>query len=594
MGIASSSITANCAIGIQANVFSRAAYYLLPDGQLKKGKILGSRKLYTLHQRTSNPTSNTRLHCKARLRASGLTSARLMVAQEALSNEQRSKLRTPPGTFLPTLLTEDQKRQIGDDIGFKKSYHSLDHMANRKARPQDTIKLDRNDFAVYMAGGGKRVSSIGDAVNGITTMTINSLTAMVCPSSDQDSIKHTFARCVFLLPSLVILGLNGYAQRSIINALDETDKAEIFNGLEVTETVGWYWLMPLFHGVALTGQVIAVAAVDKGRIVDVERVTEAEYEKNETLVKTSNMINAIRNDKAMRTLVIEGLNRRVNRAYKTHNVPDVWLKLENATTPAELQKAIAEYLTTSKPGVNKQNDLLARENQILSVLKLAESDRTVDNGKLDESARLHTERKFGKAHEIIGKFVARKVYKLSDKGKIKGVAKLARWIETHSELKYRERRSEYLKTAEGRIDNRYHPTVVRENGGPLSKALVNIGFFVRDFGRQIVLSLDTNLARVIRSVVKYLWEKMMGSHASMLMCNTLGMIVGWLVVGVALVAISSGLEAAFGAVGVAGMLTTNGAGFGVGFASLTFAYGLFAAAGGVFMLAGMGLARMGL
>ncbi len=609
-------------------MFARGGYELSPSGQVEKGKTFGSATAYKLCQTMANGTSNAKFHHRATIKSDHTTTMRMIVAKASLPDSTRSQLTVSNGKGMPTALTEEGKRVIGNDAGVKESFHSLDSMATRrgkerydakKERPDWQVKwadkreqikagkcpidisledlkpkVDRNAFAVYMAGGGKRLSSIGDAVNAITTMTANSLTGMACPSKDQNSIKHTVARCATIIVALAILGANGAAWRAIIEAVDETDSAELLKGVEVTEVVGWYWLMPLFHGIALANQLIAVAAVDKGRAVDVEDITEAENKKNDTLVKASNMINAIRNDKAMRTVLIEGLNQSVKSTHRTNGVPKAWLALEQATTPAELEKAIAAYLTEDEPGVRNQMSQFTRECHILKILKLAENDRTEadSDSKLYESGRNYTERKLGKFNEAIGNLLSQGVYKLSNKGKIESVAKFSQWIKTHTNAEYRERRYNLLQTAEGRIGHRYHPTVVRETGGPLSRALVNIGFFVRDFGRYGILSLDTNLARVIRYAVQHLWEGVMGSHASMIMSHTFGMVGGWLIVGVALAVLSQGFEAVFGVAGA--MLTSSGPGFGVGFASLTFAYGVLAAAGGVFMLAGMGLARVGL
>lgn len=607
------------------NLQARAGYVMRPDGQLVRGRVLGFTCLYALNKKITDPTSNAKFNKNTKINTEHLTSLALIKSQNASPKGLSSHL---TDGRVPVALTHEQKVVIGQSKEFKNTVYSVDSITYSREKqrfealgaqpklevrwehyknevkhlrspvhPVDAAvklrKAKRNDWARHIAGASKRWSSGGDAVNAVTTITANSGAALVGPSKDGDSVKHTGMRCAFTAFSLAVLGANGAMWRSIIQALDDGEAAKLVGDFAVTQSVGWYWLMPIFHGVAFAGQLGAAALVDKTVDVKVQKVTEAEVSKNKTLEKVSDMINAVRHDPVARRVLIEGLNRRVSAKYRTNGVPKVWLKLETARTPAELQLAIAEFLADTEPGGESQISVFKREYQLLKVFKLAENNRTEGaSDKCDESARMNFERKALKAHSPASRLVAKAVYRISGHGKIESVAKLARWIEKQSDISYMERRKTSLMTVEGRIKHRYHPQVARSQGGPLSKALFNLGFFVRDFGRNVILSLDTNLARVIRCTVQHLWENITGTHASRTMCHTFGMITGWLIIGVALTVLSAGLDAGLGAAGA--VITSDGPGFGVGFASLTFAYWGCAMAGGAIWLLAMALARAGI
>lgn len=615
--------------GVADNLLSRGGYVRRADGQFTKGRLFGSTTCYALNKKITDPTSNAKFNKNAKLHSQHITSTALIKAQCALPAGLGNK---SCGGALPQPLTQEQKMAISRSQIFKSSLYTVDSMAFQREKErfkaleekpkfdvrwgrrvnnlkQGNVQIDvsklgkmirgvnRNAVAIYLAGGSKRWSSVGDAVNAITTLTANSGAALVGPSKDGDSVKHAAVRCAFTLVSLAVLAANGCMWRSIINSLDDGDDAKLVGDLKVTQTVGWYWLMPLFHGVSFAGQVGSALLVDETKDVDVEKVSEAECNTNQTIDKLSCMINSVRHDPAARQMLIEGLNRRISDKYRSNGVPEVWLKLEAAKTPAELKLAIAEFLTQEGSSAGGQTNTkmaqFKREYQLLKLFKLVENNRTEGaSDKCDESARMNFERRTLKAHSPLGRLFAKAVFRASGNGKVESVAKLARWIEKQSDISYQERRKASLMNAEGRIKHRYHPQVARHQGGPLSKALFNLGFFVRDFGRNVILSLDTNLARVIRNVVQHLWENLTGTHASATMCQTFGMITGWLIIGAALTALSVGMDAVFGA--ASGVITDSGSGLGVGFASLTFAYGVCAATAGVITLLAMGLARAGL
>lgn len=644
---------------VSANIKARAGYVDGDNGRLRKDTVFGSETLARADRNVRAPTSNAKFNAERHYRTKHLGALAFIDAKSKLPDGTKQQL---CGRIPTPHLTDEQLRKIGESKAMRDVHYSLDKMvdpktkkalakktasADAESKPDATDqpkvtgrkwlkqkfgkarenlkptniaakakKIDRNTVAGALARGADRLSSIGDAVNAVTTITVNTLSALSAPTKDGDSAKHSAVRVLFSLPALAILFVSSFSLRSLVNRLDPGNDAKLLDvdhpydpeltpeenlakanegDFKVTQAVGWYWWAPAFQGVALVAQAAACAIADESQAVSLESVKVVEDDTSDIITKLSNMINGIRGDTVAENLLIEGLNRSVSAKYRLNNKPKVWLKLKAAETPAQVEKAIAEYLTTEEPGGDKRLSRFNRERHLLKLMKLAENSRTEGCGSKEfESARLKTERVAAEANNAIGMALAKVVYRASRDGEIKSVAKMARWIEKHSESSNKGRRIRDLSTPEGRYAHRYHPLMIKENGGPVSKALVNIGFFLRDFGRNYILSADTNLARVIRYTVQHLYENITGRHASMTMCHTFGMLTGWLIVGTALTALSGGLELALGPAAVALKLMSSGAGMSVGFVSLTFAYAGFAALGGLFMLAGMGLAWAGL
>lgn len=642
-----------------ANIKARAGYVEGDNGRLRKDTVFGSKKLAQADRNTRAPTSNAKFNAERHYRTQHLGALAFIEAKSKLPENTKQQLN---GSKQAPRLTDEQLLKIGKCKAMRDVHYSLDKMvgpkrkkaiaektASAEAKPNPDAadspkvagrewlklqaskarenlkpsniaakakKIDRNTVAGALARGADRLSSIGDAVNAVTTITVNTLSALTAPTKDGDSAKHSAVRVLLSLPALAILFVSSFSLRSLVNRLDPGNDAKLLDvdhpynpeltaeenlalanegDFKVTQAVGWYWWAAPTHAVAMVGQAAACAIADESQAMSLESVKEVEADTKAITKKLSEMINGIRGDTVAENLLIEGLNRSVSAKYRLNNKPKVWLELKDAKTPEDVENAIAKFLNTEEPGGDKRLSKFNRQRHLLKLMKLAENSRTEGCGSKDfESARLKTERVAAEANNAIGMALAKVVYSASRDGEIKSVAKMARWIEKHSESSNKGRRIRELSTPEGQYAHRYHPLMIKENGGPVSKALVNIGFFLRDFGRNYILSADTNLARVIRYTVQHLYENITGRHASMTMCHTFGMLTGWLIVGSALTALSGGLELALGPAAIALKLMSQGAGMSVGFVSLTFAYAGFAAFGGIFMLAGMGLARAGL
>lgn len=644
---------------VAANLKARAGYVDGDNGRLQKDKVLGSKTLGQFERNVRAPTSNAKFNAERHYRTKHLGALAFIDAESKLTEDTKRQLH---GGIPTPNLTDEQLLKIGESKGMRTVHYSLDKMVGPKTKKAIAQKsasadaeskpavddqpklegkewakqklrkarqnlkpgniaakvktLDRNTVAEALARGSDRMSTTGDAVNAVSTIIVNSLSALTAPTKDGDSAKHSIVRVLFSIPVLAILSLSSFNLRTLVNRLDPDNDAKLLDvdrpydpeltpeenlalanegDFKATRAVGWYWWAPAFQGAALVGQAAACAITDESKAMSLESVKQVEDDTNDSMNKLLALIKGVRGDNVAENLLIEGLNRSISAKYRSNNKPDVWLAFKDAKTTDEVKAAIVDFLNTEEPGGDKRLSRFNRERQLLKLMKLAENSRTEGcGGKEFESARLKTERVCAEANNAIGMALAKVVYRASRGGERESVAKIARWIEKHSEPSNKERRIRELATPEGRYAHRYHPLMIKENGGPLSKALVKTGFFLRDFGRNYILSLDTNLARVIRYTVQHLYENITGRHASMSVCHTFGMLTGWLIVGSALTALSGGLELALGPAAVAVSLMTQGAGMSVGFVSLTFAYAGFAAVGGLFMLAAMALARAGL
>lgn len=564
---------------ISQQILASSSYVRSPNGKgYVPAKLAGVEALQEAHDNIEKAPSQNKLNARSSERAKHLVALRALKALDAnaqtpehleavarLAGQQVKKLakQNVHDSLNPELqeslhtLSESLNQAPMDNNGkpspnrFKKAFYSFDnYTSNRKlfsskeGMVSEELNTTKQRVARRLILIGKRLSSIGDMVNAVTTTVIGAFCYMCHPPKDQNSLAFKLTRFILCWPALFLMGGSSLAIRALINLIPGGSGTTVV-GRALDAFVGWYWWLAPFHFLGGATQLAGAsmrnvnADLSKAQLIQVAKDSERAFENLFELVKSCTSTQQEAQD--WKAPVLKSLRKSVDKdtAEKVFKTLFEQRKGENLTL-ADLKGRVLELL-----GNEDEGQVFKNEKALLSLMWTATDQAAACNLEKNQSMKTSSEKKFGSVHTQINRTLAGIFYSLS-KGRETGgygyMYKAADFFYKQASETYRKRDDQRLNASNSikRFDPKYkhHISVLADKDNKhnswLTRSLARLGDGWYKFGMVYALSIDTNVARGLRRLMMKIYEKCTHEHASMMGSQTAGMLVGWFTVGLAL------------------------------------------------------------
>lgn len=554
---------------IQSQVLASACQKQDGQGGFEAVKLCGSHGLQTAHSDIARAPSHQDLNARVAAQAQHLNALRLLRAltvSGAESNpEALRKVSQNVGDQIKKIAQEsdaikDAIKSNGDLIKSARSFDSYTCNSKLFSKKLGMESPGVNTFCQGMARAlirvGKKLSSIGDMVNAVTTVVINSFRNLIREILDNDSWCHISIRALFCWPALIIMGGSCLAIQAMIKAIPGGESTKLF-GRALTDFVGWYWWLAPTH---FAGGLCQFAGSKM-------RNTKAHLSDKQIRFIAQDSLKAFRNlavlvqacpidgQEGWRAPLMECLKKVVDK----ETAEAVLDKLAEATGSVNdevtLEQAVAskvaELFSEAAKAKDSNTKVFKYEKALLSLMWKATDQTAAASLDQNHNAKSYVESQARASHYALNKSLSDYFYRQSKGrecgglGYYKTMYKAAEYFRKQASPSYCNRSYQRLKetpTEVARHDPAYmhHLRVLRDDPrrSCVTRTLAKAGLGLRDFARVHVLCIDTNTARALRHRFIKAYEKHYHEHGSVMGAQTMGMLVGWFTVGFALNALS--------------------------------------------------------
>lgn len=508
----------------RANVEKVGVYY-------RPQTALGSQTLGRVHAQVTDPTSHTKFQVNARLQCDHIQGLRFLRERQNITGDS------------PTQEQAFARYKRSDAA--KKAYYSNDNLIfNRKM-----IKADEQrsvgKVTLALAKWAKGLSSAGDWFCAICTTAVEGSIRFLKVTQDSNSLTHRIARVLFGGIALSIIGI------WTLNKLALSLISPSSVGVDANDFFGWYWITSLTHLPSLIAQgVLKLCKSTSGDLSDAaaqhaqamqQRIINGLWDMKVHFEQPEN--------RQQLDVFAQGLNKTLFDGQPSKRLPRVAQLIMNSRNKAELERNLANYL--GEPNTTERIKV-SREKEVLTILRLIENHQSM--GRLHEggdmAVRTWIEDKFcAKATDQVDLTFEKACRKLHEATGWKFAKKAADVLDKRvNYIKNQKAKASAKNTFDWQRAHACHTQSILNNPDAPGwiKGLVTCSERIHTFGRMYVLSLDTNLSRIVRYCIKGITEFIGGGHASQQACHTAGHLIGWSVVNGGIAAASMGLGMATG------------------------------------------------